>query len=299
MDWGKFECRWTSVLFLLMDTIKLGDYNHLKVVKEVDFGLYLDGGEGEEILLPKCYVPQGCQAGDELEVFIYLDQEERLVATTEQPLAKVGDFACLEVSWVNEYGAFLNWGLMKDLFCPFREQKNKMRQGERHLVHVHVDEDSYRIMASAKVERYMAKEFPPYQAGDEVDLLIWQPTDLGFKVIVNNRYAGLVYRSQVFKSIKTGDRMRGYISAIRPDGKIDVSLQPTGRRHTADFAETLLQYLQSHQGFCHLGDKSEAKEIQQTFEVSKKVYKKAIGDLYKRRLITIEPDGIHLAGKHK
>lgn len=277
-----------------MISVKLGDYNYLPVVKEVDFGVYLDGGDGEEILLPKRYVPHGCKPGDELEVFIYLDQDERLVATTEKPLAKVGDFACLEVSWVNEYGAFLNWGLMKDLFCPFREQKRRMEIGERYIVHVHVDENSYRIVASAKVEHYLSTDFPPYHPGDEVDLLIWQKTDLGFKVIIDNNFAGLVYQDQVFKQIRTGERMRGYIAAVRPDGKIDVTLQPTGRRQTADFAETLLQYLETHQGFCDLGDKSDAEDIKRRFQVSKKVYKKAIGDLYKRRLIMIEKDGIYL-----
>lgn len=277
-----------------MISVKLGDYNYLPVVKEVDFGVYLDGGDGQEILLPKRYVPHGCKPGDELEVFIYLDQDERLVATTEKPLAKVGDFACLEVSWVNEYGAFLNWGLMKDLFCPFREQKRRMEIGERYIVHVHVDENSYRIVASAKVEHYLSTDFPPYHPGDEVDLLIWQKTDLGFKVIIDNNFAGLVYQDQVFKQIRTGERMRGYIASVRPDGKIDVTLQPTGRRQTADFAETLLQYLETHQGFCDLGDKSDAEDIKRRFQVSKKVYKKAIGDLYKRRLIMIEKDGIYL-----
>lgn len=278
-----------------MITVKLGDYNHLPVVKEVDFGVYLDGGDGEEILLPKRYVPHGCKPGDELEVFIYLDQDERLVATTEKPLAKVGDFAYLEVSWVNEYGAFLNWGLMKDLFCPFREQKRRMEIGESYVVHVHVDEDSYRIVASAKVEHYLSDDFPPYHPGDEVDLLIWQKTDLGFKVIIDNSFAGLVYRDQVFKQIRTGERMRGYIAAVRPDGKIDVTLQPTGRQQTTDFAETLLRYLETHQGFCDLGDKSDAEDIKRRFQVSKKVYKKAIGDLYKRRLIVIENDGVYLS----
>lgn len=278
-----------------MITVKLGDYNHLPVVKEVDFGVYLDGGDGEEILLPKRYVPHGCKPGDELEVFIYLDQDERLVATTEKPLAKVGDFAYLEVAWVNEYGAFLNWGLMKDLFCPFREQKRRMEIGESYIVHVHVDENSYRIVASAKVEHYLSTDFPPYHPGDEVDLLIWQKTDLGFKVIIDNSFAGLVYRDQVFKQIRTGERMRGYIAAVRPDGKIDVTLQPTGRQQTTDFAETLLRYLETHQGFCDLGDKSDAEDIKRRFQVSKKVYKKAIGDLYKRRLIVIENDGIYLS----
>lgn len=277
-----------------MDFIRLGDYNRMTVVKTVDFGVYLDGGEEGEVLLPARYVPDGCKEGDELEVFVYLDNEERLVATTQTPLAKVGDFACLEVSWVNEYGAFLNWGLMKDLFCPFREQKMKMEKGKRYIVHVHIDHESHRIVASAKVERYFDPSFPPYRYGDEVSLLVWQKTDLGFKVIVDNRYAGLVYSNQIFREIRTGDRMKGYIEAVREDGKIDVMLQPTGWRMTKETADVLLDYLETHQGVCRLTDKSPAEDIYQAFQVSKKSYKKAVGDLYKRRLITIEEDCIKL-----
>ena len=277
-----------------MDFIRLGDYNRMTVVKTVDFGVYLDGGEEGEVLLPARYVPDGCKEGDELEVFVYLDNEERLVATTQKPLAKVGDFACLEVSWGNEYGAFLNWGLMKDLFCPFREQKMKMEKGKRYIVHVHIDHESHRIVASAKVERYFDPSFPPYRYGDEVSLLVWQKTDLGFKVIVDNRYAGLVYSNQIFREIRTGDRMKGYIEAVREDGKIDVMLQPTGWRMTKETADVLLDYLETHQGVCRLTDKSPAEDIYQAFQVSKKSYKKAVGDLYKRRLITIEEDCIRL-----
>lgn len=277
-----------------MDKIKLGDYNHMKVVKRVDFGLYLDGGNEGEILLPARYVPEGCKVGDEIDVFVYLDQDERPVATTQTPLAKVGEFACLEVSWVNEYGAFLDWGLMKDLFCPFREQKMRMVKGNKYVVYVLVDEESYRLMASAKVERYMSKERPPYKHGDEVDLLVWQKTDLGFKVIVDNKFSGLVYENQVYRHLTTGDRLKGYIDHIRQDGKIDITIQPTGRRQTEEFSESLLQYLKENNGHCDLGDKSPSELISDRFKVSKKTYKKAIGDLYKRQLITISDNGIDL-----
>ena len=228
--------------------IKLGDYNTLRVVKSVDFGLYLDGGENGEILLPSRYVPKeiangavpqkaangtvlneavsdGSPVGKELEVFIYLDQDERLIATTEHPLAKVGEFAWLECAWTNEYGAFLNWGLMKDLFCPFREQKVRMERGKKYYVYVMEDQKTHRLMATAKVERYQ--------------------------------------------------KMTGYERAL-------------------DFTEVLLQYLRDNNGRCNLGDKSPAELIEDRFKVSKKIYKRAIGDLYKRRLITIEPDGIRL-----
>ena len=277
-----------------MSFIKLGDYNRMTVVKQVDFGMYLDGGDEGEVLLPSRYVPEGCKPGDELDVFVYLDNEERLVATTLTPLAKVGDLAYLEVSWVNEYGAFLNWGLMKDLFCPFREQKMKMEKGKSYIVHVHLDDESYRIVASAKVEHYFDTSFPPYRHGDEVSLLIWQKTDLGFKVIIDNRYPGLVYSNQIFKNIHTGDRMKGYIDIVREDGKIDVMLQATGRQMTLGLSDTLLDYLKSHGGTCTLTDKSPAEDIYKTFNVSKKNFKKAVGDLYKRRLIILCDDCIKL-----
>ena len=205
--------------------IKLGDYNTLKVVKRVDFGLYLDGGDDGEILLPTRYVPDGTTIGQKLEVFIYLDQDEKLVATTLRPIAKVGEFAWLECAWTNEYGAFLNWGLMKDLFCPFREQKQRMLKGQRYYVYILEDEKTHRLMATAKVERYQKK------SGYELSL---------------------------------------------------------------DFADELLHYLKEHDGFCNLGDKSPAEDIAARFGVSKKVYKKAIGDLYRRRLITISDQGINL-----
>lgn len=205
--------------------IKLGDYNTLRVIKRVDFGYYLDGGDAGEILLPSRYVPDSLTIGDDLEVFIYLDQDEKLIATTLRPLAKVGEFAWLECAWTNQYGAFLNWGLMKDLFCPFREQKQRMEKGKSYYVYVMEDEKTHRLMATAKVERYQQQD--------------------------------------------------GYQQAL-------------------GFTEVLLCYLQEHDGRCNLGDKSPAEDIAACFGVSKKIYKKAIGDLYRRRLITIADDGIQL-----
>lgn len=316
--------------------IKLGDYNNLKIVKSVDFGLYLDGGDEGEILLPSRYVPENYKIGEELEVFIYLDQDERPVATTLHPLAKVGEFAWLEVAWVNEYGAFLNWGLMKDIFCPFREQKMRMMKGNHYLVYILVDEESYRIMATAKVDRYIQSLIPDdqdeevqtnsnsqpigtkketeeeadgeeneaadvqptttpnYRHGDAVELLIWQKTDLGFKAIVDGKYQGLIYDDQVFQPLRSGDKVTGYIDHIRTDGKIDLTIQPTGRKQTEEFSEVLLNYLQENGGYCNLGDKSDSELIRDRFKVSKKVYKRAIGDLYKRQLIIIADDGIRL-----
>ena len=275
--------------------MKLGDYNKLTVVRRADFGLYLDGGREGEILMPAKYVPEGTQIGDQVDVFLYLDQEERLIATTEKPLARVGDFAYLECAWVNKYGAFLKWGLLKDLFCPFREQKQRMQVGRRYIVYIHIDSQSYRIVATAKIDRYLNPNPAPFNNGQEVSLLVWQKTELGFKVIADNQYPGLIYDTQIYQSIHTGDRLRGYVSQVRDDGKLDISLQPTGRQMTEDFAETLLNYLHDHAGHCPYGDKSDAEEIKTTFRVSKKTFKKAIGDLYRRRLITITDHSITLA----
>ena len=269
--------------------------NNLKVVKQVPFGYYLDGGRLHgEILLPQNEVDGEVQIDADVDVFLYLDQEERLIATMRKPLACVGDFAFLEVAWVNNFGAFLNWGLMKDLFVPFREQKQKMVKGNRYIVHIHLDEESSRIMASAKVERYLDRGYAPYRRGDEVEILVWQKTDLGFKVIIDNQWGGLLYDTQVFRDLRTGDRTRAYINKVREDGKIDVTLSRQGQDGVSDFSDVLFSYLQENGGHCSLGDKSPAEDIAQTFSVSKKVFKKAVGDLYKRRLITISDNGLRL-----
>lgn len=278
-------------------SIELGKFNRLKVVKQVDFGMYLDDDIEGEILLPKRYVPQDCKVGDELDVFIYLDNEERLVATTQQPLVQVGQFACLEVAWVNQYGAFLNWGLMKDLFVPFSEQKMKMQVGKRYVVHVHLDEESFRIVASAKVDRYLSKEKADYVPGQEVEVLIWQKTDLGFKAIIENRFGGLFYDSEIFQPLHTGMRLKAYVKQVRDDGKIDLMLQKPGAGKVDDFAKTLLEHIRSNGGRTPLNDKTPAEEIYAMFGVSKKTFKKAVGDLYKKRLVVLQDDGIVLANK--
>ena len=274
--------------------IKLGKYNQLEVVKSVDFGVYLNGGDDGEILLPTRYVPENCKPGDVLNVFICLDNEERLIATTLQPYVQVGEFACLEVAWVNEYGAFLDWGLMKDLFVPFREQKMKMQKGHRYVVHAHLDEDSYRIMASAKIERYLSKDMPSHQPGEEVEIMVWQKTDLGYKVIVDNRFGGLVYQREIFQTLEPGMKMQAFVRQVREDGKIDLTLQKDGFQKVDDFSSVLLQYIKDQGGHTAFNDKSAAEDIYETFGVSKKTFKKAVGDLYKKRLILLVEDGIRL-----
>lgn len=278
-----------------MSHIKLGRYNQLEIVKEVDFGVYLDGDEDGEILLPLKYVPEGSAPGDILNVFIYLDMGERLVATTQQPYAQVGDFACLEVAWVNEYGAFLDWGLMKDLFVPFREQKVKMQKGRRYVVYVDLDEESYRIMGSARVERYLSRERADYLPGDEVEVMVWQRTDLGYKVIVDNKFGGMLYHNEIFQQLATGMKLPAFVKQVRPDGKIDLELQQAGFRKVDDFAEVLLQFIKDKGGRTSINDKTDAETIYDTFGVSKKTFKKAVGELYKKRLIVLEDGGIRLA----
>ena len=273
-------------------SIKLGKFNQLEVVKKVDFGIYLDGGEEGEVLLPTRYVPEDCAVGDILNVFLYLDMEERLIATTLVPYVQVGEFAYLEVAWVNQYGAFLNWGLMKDLFVPFREQK--MKVGRKYMIHAHLDDESYRIVASAKVERYLSKEKPEYAAGDEVDILVWQKTDLGFKAIIDNKYSGLLYENEIFTPLSAGMQLKAYVKQVREDGKVDLMLQKPGFAKVGDFSKTLLDYLREQGGRIALTDKSPAEEIYEVFGVSKKTFKKGVGDLYKKRLISLQDDDIVL-----
>lgn len=280
-----------------MEHIRLGKYNQLEVLREADFGVYLDGKDDGDILLPRKEVPEGTEPGDILNVFIYLDQEERLIATTHTPLVQVGGFACLEVAWVNEFGAFLNWGLLKDLFVPFREQKAKMRVGGHYVVYCYEDKQTHRIAASAKIDRYLSKQMPDYAPGEEVRLLVWQQTDLGWKVIVDDKYAGLVYKDEIFSTVSMGESLTGYVKQVREDGKLDISLQPSGRANIVGFADRLLQYLTDHDGHTAFNDHSSADDIAREFGVSKKTFKKAVGELYRKRRILVSDAGLELVKK--
>lgn len=275
--------------------IQLGRKNTMRAERRVDFGMYLTAPDyPDRVLLPERYVPEGLNIGDDIEVFLYLDNEERLIATTDEPVAQAGEFAYMRVRQVNQYGAFLEWGIMKDLLCPFREQKQRMEEGRSYIVHVHVDDDSYRVMASAKVEHFLQDHDGTLHAGDKVPMLVWQKTDLGFKVIVADRFAGLLYDSQIFRDLHTGDRLEGYIAKVRDDGKLDCTLQPQGHERATDFSARLLTYLQTRGGRCWLHDKSPAEDIKAQFGVSKRTYKQAVGDLYRQHLITLTDSGIEL-----
>lgn len=275
--------------------IILGDYNNLEIVKRVSFGLYLDGDEDGEILLPAKYVPDGYDIGDIIKVFVYLDNEERLVATTEEPLAKVGDFAFLRVAWTNDYGAFLDWGLLKDLFVPFSEQEGKMVKGNSYLVYVTIDRKSYRIYASARLDKFLSLTKPPYETDEEVDIIVWRRTDLGWKVIVNGNHSGLVFANEVFRDLKTGDRLKGYVKRVRTDGKIDIALQRHGVAGDDESSMRLLSAIEAQRGFLPLNDNSSPDEIYSMLGMSKKAFKRAAGKLYKQRLIIIDDDGLRLA----
>ncbi|MDR1054881.1 MAG: GntR family transcriptional regulator [Prevotellaceae bacterium] len=273
--------------------IKIGEYNILRVIKEVDFGIYLDGGEAGEILMPKQYVPKDTKPNDDLYAFIYLDSEDRLLATTLKPYVTVGSFAYLQVLHVDKVGAFLYWGLPKDLFVPFGEQKQDMKAGEWYVVYVYHDKKTNRIAASTKLDKFIDIGEPDLNQGDEVDLLVYQQTDLGYKAIVNNKYSGLLYDNELFKPVKPGDRLIAYVKQIRPDFKIDLILRKsTGTENIDSVASAILDRINSAGGFMAIGDKTSADEIYNLFGVSKKVFKKAIGNLYRHRLITIDDDGL-------
>ena len=274
--------------------LKLGRWNNLQIIRFTDYGAYLDAGEFGEILMPNAYVEKQMREGDNVQVFVYLDQEERLVATTETSKAQVGDFAYLKVAWTNKYGAFLDWGLMKDLFVPFREQKRTMMIDNYYLVHIYIDEDTHRIVGSAKVDKWLRPAPPSLYRGMPVDMIVQQKTPLGFKVIVENCYSGLIYDNQTYQVPHTGDKLKGYIVNIRPDGKLDISIQPIGKSRFRDFSETLYEELEKCGGILPYSDKSSSEAIAERFKVSKKTFKKAIGNLYKKHKITIKEDRIEL-----
>ena len=278
--------------------MNLGDYNDLEVARAVDFGLYLTSDDGD-LLLPGKYVPPGTQIGDVLRVFVYRDSEDRLLATTLDPLVRVGQFAALTVRDVTPTGAFLDWGLEKDLFLPYRNQRRNLRPGQRETVYVYLDDTSDRIVTSAKWEWFLSDEPFCGQPGDAAELFVAEETDLGYKVIVNGTHQGLLYHNEVFKPLRLGDVHTGYVRQIRPDGKLDLSLQRPGYDEALAAADTLLNALrQAPNGALPLGDKSEPDDIYRRLGMSKKVFKKALGTLYKRGQVQLLPDHTQLvAGK--
>jgi predicted RNA-binding protein (virulence factor B family) len=278
--------------------MQLGDYNELEVDREVDFGMYLRSDDGD-MLIPRKYIPEGTRVGDVLRVFVYRDSEDRLIATTLDPLAKVGDFAALTVRDVTPLGAFLDWGLEKDLFLPYRNQRRSLRVGQRETVYVYLDDTSDRIVATAKWERQLPYDEPFLgRPGDEVKLFVADETDMGYKVIVNGTHQGLLYHNEVFKPLRLGDTPTGYVRQIREDGKLDISIQRAGYDEALAAADTLLDALRkAPEGRIPLSDKSEPDDIYRRLGMSKKVFKKALGTLYKRGDVQLFPEYTQLVTK--
>lgn len=271
-----------------------GQLNQLIIDHIEPQGAYLADGAGQQILLPSKWVPRRSKIGDVLNVFVYFDSEDRPIATTQTPLAKAGEVAYLEVVDVNQTGAFLNWGLEKDLLVPFREQKQRMEAGRKYLVFVYTEAETQRIAASARIERFLDTQPHQLIEGQEVQIILWERTDLGYKAIIDHQFTGLLYANEVFETLRKGLHKTAYVSKVREDGKIDLRLLPSGYDKIGNLADQILEKLKNHRGFLALNDKSDAEEVYEVVGMSKKNFKKACGLLYKNRKINIEEKGIRL-----
>ncbi|HNU18482.1 MAG TPA: S1-like domain-containing RNA-binding protein [Saprospiraceae bacterium] len=272
---------------------EIGKYNELKVFSKTEIGLYLGDGQ-DNVLLPNRYMPPDVAIGDMLEVFVYLDNEDRPVATTLKPYATLDEFAFLKVKEVNQFGAFLDWGVSKDLFVPYAEQRTPLERGDEVIVYVFKDEFSGRIAATTKWNKFL-EDTSDLKVEQEVQLLIAERTDLGFRAIINNTMEGILFHNEIFEDIRPGEIKRGYVKNVRPDGKVDLRLQQTGYKHIEESKFVLLKHLKDNAGYLPLGDKSSSEEIYRQLRMSKKAFKKAVGGLFKDRLITISDTGIKLA----
>ena len=273
--------------------VKVGDYNTLKVIKEVDFGMYLDGG-ADEILLPKRYVPDGLKVDDEINVFIYHDNDGRLIATTAKPFAVVGEIAMMEVGDTNPAGAFLKWGVMKDVFVPISHQEARMKKGDKRLVRLFIDEKTGRVTGTEKIDKYLSNYDLTVAEHEAVNLVVFQKTDIGYKVIINSKHMGLLHFNEVFKELATGEQLKGFIKHIRPDNKIDVSPGTMGYTRVQTEEERVLSLLKENNGYLPYNDKSDPEAIHAFFGMSKKTFKMIMGALYKKHLITFTQTGTRL-----
>ncbi len=274
--------------------IHIGEYNTLTILREKEPGLFLSDEENNEVLLPNRYVPKEFKIWDKLEVFVYLDNEERLVAVTDKPYITKGEFAVLRCNQVSEYGAFLDWGMVKELFCPFKEQAFKMKKGGWYLVHCYLDDKTDRLVASSKTKKFLSNQELTVKEFEEVDLIVSHPSEIGMNVIVNKKHLGLIFNDSIFQDLSVGDKLKGIVKKIRKDNKLDIALGQVGYRNIEPNAETIMNELEDNSGFVNINDKSSPEAIKETFQMSKKSFKKAIGSLYKQKLITIKEDGIHL-----
>ncbi len=275
--------------------IEVGKFNDLKILRNTSVGLYLGDISGEDVLLPNKYCPESYEIGDEIEVFVYRDNEERKIATNLRPKILLHEFELLQVNEVSEIGAFLDWGLEKELMVPFREQRQKMEEGRWYIVYLELDEKTDRLFATNRIEKYLQNEELTVHTGQEVEIMVMQKTDLGFSVIVNNQHKGLIFDNEIFRELSIGERLRGFVKLVRPDNKLDISIQPIGFENTIDLnAERIIQELKKNKGSLPFSDKSEPAEIYSRFGMSKKAFKKAIGTLYKEKKINILPEEITL-----
>lgn len=274
--------------------IKIGEYNTLDIIRESEQGLYLADADGNEVLLPNRYVPEEFKIWESIDVFVYLDNEERPVAVTDEPFVTVDNFAVLRCNQVTDHGAFLDWGMVKELFCPFREQAFKMKAGGWYLIFCYLDKESGRLVASSKTNSFLDNKDLTVQQFDEVDLIVSHPSELGMNVIVNKLHQGLIFKDDIYKELSIGDKLKGIVKKVRHDNKLDITLGQIGYRNIEPNAEKILHTLEDSEGFLPLTDKSNPELIKDELEMSKKSFKKAIGTLYKQRLITIEADGIRL-----
>jgi hypothetical protein len=273
--------------------LQIGVYHTLKIDRETKVGLFLVN-ETDDVLLPNKYVPNDFTIGDDLTVFVYLDHEERPVATTLKPFISLNSFAVLKVSYINKFGAFLNWGMEKDLFAPFKEQARPMEKDKRYIVTMYLDKQTGRLAASSKINQFLDKEPLDIEVGQEVDLMVSHITEIGINVIINGKFRGLAYQNEVFETVSPGYKTKGYIKTIRPDGKIDVSFQKQGFEAIDDSSQQVLEALKQNDGVLRLNDNSHPEEIKSVLKMSKKTFKKAIGSLYKQKLIDINNEGIQL-----
>jgi predicted RNA-binding protein (virulence factor B family) len=276
---------------------QIGRMNKLAVTRIQDYGAHLDGGGSGDILLPKKYVPENCRPGDEIEVFVFAEGPKRLRATTRKPYAQVGEFALLRVAANSSAGSFMEWGLPKDLLVPKKELHGRMEAGKSYVVYVFLDEQSNRITASAKIDKFLSLQPPDYREGQEVELLIYDQTDLGYKAVVNNAHGGMIYRNEVFRELKPGLQLKGYIKKIRGDNKIDLRLQQQGYEKIDAVSRSILKTIKDRGGHIAVTDNSPPEVVNTLFGVSKKTYKKAVGALYRKRLITLDANGIKLVRK--
>ena len=275
--------------------IEIGKYNTLTILRDTKVGLFLgNGNEAEDILLPNKYVPKEFTIGEEFTVFVYLDHEERPVATTLEPYILLNEFALLRVNYVNQIGAFMDWGMEKDILVPFKEQARPMEKGKRYLVYLYMDEKTNRLVASSKTNQFLNNDEITVENGEEVDLIVSHITEVGINVIINEKHKGLLYKNEVYEDLRTGDRIVGYIKNIRPDGKIDVSAVKLGFEKVEPSALAILDELKASRGFLRLNDDSNPDDIKTVLKMSKKTFKKAIGTLYKEKKIEIKEDGIYL-----